>query len=150
MPSRCSNVCKPGSVEILNKCHEAANSGRQFSLDEKRELFKKFFLWEQERVVGLAVDDALANFYCNIIKWLALKPRIRFSYFPSSRRLVFNNFSNMDERIEKGQAAFEMAASLGWNKVEECLKKYRIMSKEFHENAEKYYTALYDSCFKPA
>lgn len=61
---------------------------------------------------------------------MALKPKIRFSYFGRSP-LVFRDFNDTNERIEKGIAAFDRASVRGWLEVERALDDYSVMPSSF-------------------
>lgn len=101
-----------------------------------------FFLWEQENIVGPAVERAFDDFQWALIKALALRPRIRFSYFPRKAPLIFENFANKDERINRGLAAFELAAHAGWDAVKAALGLYGIMPDEFREDPARHFLTM--------
>ena len=131
--------------DLLNQmmqCHAARRSGRTLSNGERRSLFKAFFLWEQATIVGPAVERAFAEFDWPIIKAVALRPKISFAYFPRSSPLVFSNFSDTSERIEKGLRAFDMAASAGWENVDRELRSYGILPSDFSANPKHYFRTL--------
>ncbi len=118
----------------LLRCHDARQRGVPLSMEEKRALFRAFFVWEQENVVGPSVDAAVAALDWPVAKWIAMRPSIRFRYFGFAQHLLFSDFSSKSERVEKGLAAFDIADRAGWRTVEDALKRYRIIPKAFFEN----------------
>lgn len=136
------NVVPPDLLEQMTRCHAARRAGRAMSDMERRSLFTAFFLWEQRNIVGPAIERAFNEFRWPLIKALALKPRIRFSYFPRRFPLVFENFSDMDERIEKGLAAFSLASKAGWKSVEAALGTYGLMPGEFNADPARYFHTM--------
>ena len=133
----------PGALlDQLNRCHAARRSGRPLSTQQKRALFCAFFLYEQEAIVGPAVDAAAARFDWTSMKWLALRPLIRFSYFPFPVRLVFRDFASTQERIEKGFRAFDLAARVGWRRVEESMRDYRVLPDAFFAGSAEHFADL--------
>lgn len=129
-------------LEQMARCHAARRAGRVLSDRERRALFTAFFLWEQENIVGPAVERAFNEFQWGLIKALALRPRIRFSYFPQNVPLIFKNFSNMNERIDRGLAAFDLASRAGWGAVKAALGLYGIMPNDFRENPARHFLAI--------
>jgi len=132
-------------LDQMARCHAARRAGRTLSNRERRSLFKAFFLWEQATIVGPAVERAFVEFDWPIIKAMALRPKISFAYFPRSSPLVFSNFSDTAERIEKGLRAYDMAASAGWEKVDLELRSYGILPSDFSVNPKHYFRTLLSS-----
>lgn len=126
-------------------CHAARRAGRTLSDHARRSLFEAFFLWEQATIVGPTVEKAFAEFDWPIIKTIASRPRISFAYLPRSSPLVFANFSDPAERIEKGLRAFDLAASAGWDKVELALRSYGILPSDFSVDPRQYFATLLGS-----
>jgi hypothetical protein len=133
----------------MDRCHCARRSGRSLSNNERRSLFMAFFLWEQEHIVGPAIETAYAKFGWSLIRSLALKPRIRFAYFDKWSPLAFKNFADTSERIEMGVRAFDRACLAGWQKVENALFDYEIMPKLFEANAEEYFRTKIETLAQP-
>lgn len=129
-------------LNTLNSCHVARRNGVQLANEEKRELFKAFFLWEQETLVGPGVTAATEKFHWPALKWIALKPSIRFAYFPQKRRLNFKYFASTEERTKKGIRAFDIAMEVGLFCVEKKLKHYGVMPKLFFENSADYFALI--------
>jgi hypothetical protein len=132
----------PDLLEQMARCHAARRAARVLSDSERRSLFTAFFLWEQRNIVGPGVEQAFNEFHWPLIKTLALKPRIRFSYFPRQTPLVFENFSDIDERIEHGLAAFDLASNAGWKTVEAALSFYGIMPSEFSNDPARHFLTM--------
>ena len=110
-----------GLIDALHACHAARRQGVQMSDAEKRNLFEQFFRWEQEAVVGAVVSEAFAALDWPLVAQAAMRPAIRFEYFPRLRRLWFTAFDSADQRIEKGLQAFDIAARVGWAQVRESI-----------------------------
>lgn len=135
-------IIPPNLLDQMARCHAARRAGRTLSNRERRSLFEAFFLWEQETIVGPAVERAFVEFDWSIIKALALRPKISFAYFPRSSPLVFSNFSDTNERIEKGLLAFDLAASVGWETVDHKLRSYGILPSDFSVDPKHYFRNL--------
>lgn len=126
-------------LEALQVVHAARRANRELSDREKREVFLAHFLDEQARIVGPAIEQAVGEFDWPLMRVLALKPVIRFAYFPGRRWFWFNNFAQRDERIAKGLEAFEYAAQVGWSFTEEALRQYAVLPNAFFANPVKYF-----------
>ena len=121
----------PALLEQMARCHAARRAGRVLSPGEKRDLFGAFFLWEQDNVVGPAVEAAVAAFDWPLVRRLALTPTVRFAYLPRRKALPFRNFADKAERIERGFQAFDRGADIGWSQVEHALAAYGVMPAGF-------------------
>ena len=97
-------------------------SGHPATSAEKRVLYEAFFRWEQDNAVGPSVEAAMAAFDWPLMRGLCLRPWVWFSYFRAGRSLNFKDFTSAEERVEKGLAAFDMAALRGWDKVDRSLR----------------------------
>lgn len=86
--------------------------------ESDRMFYETFFRWEQEKVVGPAVDTALEAFNWPFMRTLSRRPWVWFSYFTIGRALVFRDFADREERVRKGLAAFDWAAAKGWDAIE--------------------------------
>lgn len=133
---------QPRLLDALNHCHRAQAEARALTPGERRNLFEAFFLWEQTEVVEPAVATALDQLDWSLIRRVALRPRIRFAYFTSSRNMQFKDFASTAERIEKGMHAYELAEQAGLAKVEAKLADYGILPKVFHGDPLRYFNAL--------
>jgi hypothetical protein len=127
----------PGAMwEQLRKLHAARAEGRAYSDAERRDLFCAHFLYEQEHVVGPALEAAVAAFDWPFAKRVALRPTIRFAFFARGQKMAFGDFSRAEERIANGLRAFEWAAAAGWGAVEEHLRDYGVMPAEAFADPE--------------
>ncbi|MBC8353866.1 MAG: hypothetical protein H8E66_17845 [Planctomycetes bacterium] len=126
----------------LQRCHAARRSGQELSTAEKRDVFKAFFLNEQETVVGPRIQDATERFDWPLVKLLALRPLIRFAYFQGRRPFIFRNFADKNERIEKGLRAFDEAAAVGWELVEAALQDYNVLPTAFFESSKRHFATV--------
>jgi hypothetical protein len=126
-------LIEPDLLESLNRCHSARKRGQRLEGAERRDLFEAFFRWEQRAVVAPSVEAAIEAFHWTRIRDLALRPNIRFAYIPRRNTLRFADFADVDERIEKGLRAYDIAEDVGWDAVEKALSTYRILPADFVE-----------------
>src|SRR5258707_368754 len=75
----------------------------------------------------------VAALECRVMKFLCLRPLVRFAYFPKCGHLFFRNFADKRERIDKGMRAYEHAAQAGWDRVWQSLREYGRMPRKFFE-----------------
>jgi len=129
-------------ARVLYECHRARDRGSPFSQESREELFRRFFRWEQENIVAPSVTEAYASFNWRAVKYLALRPRIEFSYFGKGYDLSFDDFSSQEERVEKGLMAYRRAEQVGLAKVERALRHYRIMPAAFFHNPRAHYQTI--------
>jgi hypothetical protein len=129
-------------ASILYECHRARDLGQPFSQERREELFYRFFSWEQENIVAPSVAAAYATFHWSAVKHLALRPRIKFSYFGKDHDLPFEDFSSKEERVEKGLMAYRRAEQVGLLHVEEALRCYGIMPAAFFHDPREHYQAI--------
>ncbi len=109
---------------------------------QKRSVFEAHFRHEQAHVVRPAIANAIAPRDWPLVRAVALRPLIRFAYFPRGRSFWFRDFSQQEERIERGLAAFEFARQAGWPRVENDLADYRILPDEFFAEPRRHFAAL--------
>lgn len=128
-------------LSAMDRCHHARATGHVLSGVERRELFEAFFLWEQAQIVGPSIAQAFATFDWPLIRYLALKPKIRFSYFGRSP-LSFHNFNDTAERVEKGIMAFDRADKAGWHNVERALDAYALMPETFTADPGAFFASI--------
>ncbi|WP_435635544.1 hypothetical protein ACSC9U_08460 [Pseudomonas solani] len=133
---------QPRLLAALNRCHQAQALGEPLPQPVRRELFEAFFLWEQDVIVGPAVEQALAALDWSLIRQVALRPRIEFAYFASSRDMKFSDFANTRERIEKGMRAYELAEQAGLDRVEDALGRYGVLPQAFFHDSLAHFRAL--------
>lgn len=129
-------------LDALNQCHRAQAEQRPLPAEQRHELFEAFFLWEQAFIVGPAVEQALAALDWPLIRQVALRPRIEFAYFSSSREMKFSDFASTAERIEKGLRAYAMAEQAGLAQVEAALSRYAILPSAFFMGSASHFRAL--------
>lgn len=126
-------VLSPELIEPLNRVHAANARGRELNETEKRAVFEAHFRHEQRHVVGPRLTEGVEQFDWPLVRAIALRPPVRFAYFPMGQCLWFRNFANQDERIEKGLAAMEIASRVGWRAVDAALRKYAVLPEEYFE-----------------
>jgi len=129
-------------LDEMARCHAARRTGRDLSPDEKRSLFAAFFLWEQENIVGPSVERAFAGFRWPLMKAFALRPTVRFAYFPRAFALPFTDFDDTAERVERGLQAVDAGAAVGWPEVERAMRDYRVMPEGFFEDSASWLAAV--------
>ncbi len=135
----------PKLLAQLRGCHAARRENRELAVSEKREMFKTFFLNEQETIVGPSIAAATQEFDWPLMKAIALRPVIRFAYFGSRRPLFFRNFANRNVRIKNGLTAFDTATRVGLDAVEASLAHYRLLPEPFFANSAHYFSTLRQS-----
>src|SRR5262249_50468340 len=122
----------PGALlGALNRVHAARKTGRPLSPTEKRQVFEQSFHCEQEVTVAPGVAAVVAAFECRFMKFLCLRPLVRFAYFPNCSYLFFRNFADKGERLDKGMRAYDHAARVGWDYVWQSLQEYGRMPRKF-------------------
>ncbi|MBM4005534.1 MAG: hypothetical protein FJ295_19965 [Planctomycetes bacterium] len=133
----------PELLEALRKVHAAARARRRLTDSEKRDVFQSHFLHEQRTIVGSTIVRAVADLDWPLVKWIALKPAIRFAYFPNGNRLWFQNFVDQDERVRNGMKAFEFAIDAGEERLTSSLRTYQTLPNQFFVSPERHYAALH-------
>ena len=141
---------QPRLLAALNRCHRAQALHEPLPQPARRELFEAFFLWEQEVIVGPAVEQALAALDWPLIRREALRPRIQFAYFASSRDMGFADFASTAERIEKGMRAYELAEQAGLKQVEAALCRYGVLPRAFFHDSLAHFSGLRQRLNLPA
>jgi hypothetical protein len=126
-------VLSPELIEPLNRIHAANARGRELTETEKRMVFEAHFRHEQRNVVGPTLTEGVAKFDWPLVRAIALRPPVRFAYFPLGKCLWFRNFADQDERIEKGLEAMAIASRIGWRNVDAALQKYAILPAEYFQ-----------------
>ena len=111
-------------LAALNSIHAAAAKNVELSEEQKREIFRVHFLYEQEDVVGARILDALEKHNWPLLKALSMKPLVKFSFMRIRDTFWFRDFANRDERIRRGLETFDLAAATGWSTVEAQLSDY--------------------------
>jgi hypothetical protein len=119
-------ILQPVLLAALNRVHRAREQGEFLSLPERRDVFATALTWEQEMSVGPRVAEAVKKFNCPILKALALKPVVRFRYFPKATVFFFRDFSDRFERTEYAMKSFDLAEQAGWDQVVAAMYEYGV------------------------
>ena len=125
---------KPDLLSALRQIHGGARGKKLLDSNKRREIFHTTLQWEQETTVAPKVKEEIAKFDCPILKRLVLRPFVRFSYFPLFKIFWFKNFSDTDERIRNAHECFEVAESVGWQRVFLAMQKYKVLDNQFFSN----------------
>jgi hypothetical protein len=134
----------------LNQMHAARRAGSALSDAEKLAVFEAHFRNEQQHIVGPAIAAAVAAFDWPLVRYIALRPLVRFAYFSAGRALRFRNFADRDERIARGLTAFELAAQVGWKTVEQALRQYDVLPEAFFAHPVEYFARLRSAALQTA
>jgi len=129
-------------LDELTRVHEAARAGRRLTQAERRRVFETALLFEQETTVGPKVKAEVAKFDCPVLTAIVLKPLVRFSYFPRRSVLLFHDFSNTEERIEKAVRSLELAEQAGWPRVSSSIRYQGILPDRFFADPVGYADGL--------
>lgn len=121
----------PALLDALNGLHAATTAGRSLSVGERRRLFERALLWEQEVTVAPGVAEEKQRFGCPILSALCMRPLVRFAYFPRMTALFFRDFSDREERIEKAMRSYDLAQRAGWDRVTRSMRDYRVLPAAF-------------------
>lgn len=138
----------PEILRALNKLHAAHRDGRSMTDRERRTIFESHFLSEQEQIVGPTIEKAITEFDWPLVRAIALRPLVRFAYFPKA--FWFRNFADREERIRKGLRAFDIAADAGWGQVEDALREYDALPESFFAKPVEHFASLRASVLTPA
>jgi hypothetical protein len=74
-----------------------------------------------------------------------LKPVVHFAYFPRLTLLLFNDFSDTEERIEKAIRSHDLAERAGWDRVSHAIRYQGVLPQRFFEDPLAYAEALRES-----
>jgi hypothetical protein len=125
-----TGLINPDLFSALNQMHEATRAGAQLPERQKRDLFEKALLYEQEVTVAPGVQLEVERFDCPILRFLCLRPVVHLAYFPRSTFMFFRNFSNKLERIDKAMLSFDIAQRTGWDRVEAAMRRTKLMKAQ--------------------
>lgn len=127
-----------GSTELsqelfprLVRMHALTQQGASCNPSQMRELFESALLCEQETTVAPAVQAAVAQFECPILRGLILKPVVRFRYFPRLKYFFFRDFSSKEERIRRAISSYDLAEKIGWHRVRASMAEYGALPDDF-------------------
>jgi len=140
--SAAAEVVAPELLAVLNPMHAAQRGGKKLTVSQKQAIFSAHFHNEQQYIVGPILQKALDDFQWPLVKFIALKPLIRFAYFPEGTSFWFRNFANREERIARGLQAFQVAADVGFERVESALRKYELLPEAFFKQPVSYFESL--------
>lgn len=140
-----SDFVPPQLLQALNTVHAACARCTPLTDAERRKVFEAHFLHEQDTVVSDTLQRASAELNWQMVKHLALRPPIKFAFLPGRQLIRFHNFADKRERIENGLRAFDIAATVGWQRVEHTLADYGLLSKSFFVNPIKYFLQMRSS-----
>ena len=129
-------------LRALKSVHAARRGDCELSEAEKREAFEAHFLNEQDTVVEPRIREATAELQWPLIQAIALRPLIRFAYFPRMTRFSFRNFASKEERIAKGFRAFEVASQVGWSHVAQSLRAYDVLPVKFFADPASHFAEV--------
>lgn len=132
-------IIPPNLLEALNRVHAARRNGHTLSAAERQEVFLQSFLCEQEVTVAPGVQQAINEFECPIMRFLCLRPLVRFAYFPSLRYLFFRDFGNKEERIAKGLTAYHFAERAGPDQMRQTMLLYGHLPRRFAADPDAYF-----------
>jgi hypothetical protein len=131
-------VLSPELLDALNRVHHARRAGRKLSLADRGEVFKTALLFEQERTVGPKVREEVSKFDCPVLTKLVLRPLVRFAYFPRTTMMLFHDFGDTDERIEKAIRSYELAERAGWPTVAEAIRYQGVLPERCFDDPLDY------------
>lgn len=129
-------------LDALNRLHAAGRGGRELTDRQRRAVFVAHFLNEQRSIVAPGIEAAVRDFDWPLVRLLALKPLIRFAYFPRRRWLWFSHFDDQQQRIERGLEAFDLAAAAGWNYTAASLRRYAVLPDAFFAGSARHFADL--------
>lgn len=129
-------------LAALNGAHHAARTGRPLTEAQKRSVYETALHFEQESTVSPKVQALVKDFDCPILRMLALKPWVRFTYFPSRKLFFFDDFSSKQERVRYALRARDLASKAGWKKVEAAMRDYGVLPQPFLSDRARYAESL--------
>lgn len=125
-------------LDALGRVHHARCAGRTLPAAERGEVFEKALLFEQERTVGPKVREEVSKFDCPVLTKLVLRPLVRFAYFPRTMMMLFRDFGDTDERIEKAVRSYELAERAGWPAVSEAIRYQGVLPQRCFDGPSAY------------
>ena len=138
-----SEVLPPELLEALDRVHHARRAGRKLSAADRAEVFETALRFEQERTVGPKVREEVAKFDCPVLTNLVLRPLVRFAYFPRTTMMLFHDFGDTDERVEKAIRSYELAERVGWPAVGEAIRYQGVLPERCFEDPLDYAEELH-------
>ena len=124
-----AGIIHPALLQALNQVHEASSQGARLSPGQMRDTFGKSLQFEQEITVAPGVQAEIEKFDCPILRFLCLRPIVHLPYFPRGKYMLFRNFADKDERIEKAMRSYDVAQRVGWPRVEAAMHASRLVGR---------------------
>lgn len=112
-------------ADSLCECHASNRNNTLYGPALREKLFLAFFNWEQEQIVSPAVSAAFDEFDWGIVKYLARRTVLTFTYLGKNAGIRFNDFSSAEERLERGLQVYRRAEDMGLDDVERALDRYK-------------------------
>jgi hypothetical protein len=137
-----AGILHPDLFAALVAMHEKTRAGAPLSPEQKRELFSLSLQFEQEVTVAPGIQAETEKFDCPILRFLCLRPVVRFSYFPVGTYLMFRSFADKAERIDKAMRSYRFAERAGWPKVEAAMRAYQVLPDSYWDDRQGYLTRL--------
>jgi len=128
--------------ELFLRCHQLSSGHQKMSHAEQRQFFEEFVRWHHSHVSGTSFVDAYHAFDWPLAKWFCARPWIKFSYFGLGQNLVYKNFTDTEERIQKNMKAFDWAVKKSWASVEKSLTHNPFFPRNLTFDATTYFSDL--------
>ena len=125
-------------LEALNRVHHSSRTGRRLSRAERGRVYESALMFEQERTVAPKIREEVAKFDCPVLTAIVLRPLVRFTYFPRATYLLFGNFGDTNERIEKAIRSYELAERAGWERVADTIRLHGVLPPRFFAGPSAY------------
>lgn len=127
-------VLHPDLFAALTRMHGAARAGGALEPAQKLHLFTQALRYEQEVTVAPGVQAEVGKFDCPVLRFLCLRPLVRFAYFPRGTYFFFNNFADTSERITKAVKSYTLAERAGWDAVEHAMRRYGVLPADYWDD----------------
>jgi hypothetical protein len=140
--SSAGRAIHPDLFSALVSMHKATQAGASLPPEQKRHLFSQALQYEQEVTVAPGVQAEVEKFDCPILRFLCLRPLVRFAYFPAGSYLWFKNFADKNERIAKAMRSYALAERTGWSRVETAMRSSTLLEPAYWRNPTEYIAQL--------
>ena len=121
---RAGEIIKPEVLSLYNRVHQAIEEGRLLSYQERRSIYYDVFVHEQNDIVDPGIQDAVALCDAPLVVEVLKRVRPRFAYFPRRERLLFTDFTDVEQRNREGLRACDFAEEVGDARVLEAMSSY--------------------------